>query len=180
MILDDEFPRRLAQTRAEKGLSQQELAQVTGIAAAQISRYESGKNVPRPGIVVKLAKALGASMTWLSTGDTPFAKESSTTDITLPTILRLQLEDVAKENGRSLSEEITARLEESFSPGAATEKKISELVSKELLRRLDKIEKERKETFDLQWKAMQAQLERLEKEIAKEKAAKFSKPHNEK
>ncbi|MBY0242956.1 MAG: helix-turn-helix domain-containing protein [Burkholderiaceae bacterium] len=66
MTLNDTFGGRLAQARGLIGLSQSELAEQTGIAAAQISRYESGRNTPRPAIVAKLASALSVTMEWLN------------------------------------------------------------------------------------------------------------------
>ena len=114
MTLDNDFTQRLAQLRAERGLSQQELADITGIAAAQISRYESGKNAPRPGIVAKLAKALDVSMEYLSTGQIPFSKSLVTTTIELPSILRYQLEEEALKFRRTLTEEVAYRLEQSL------------------------------------------------------------------
>ena len=72
MNSNDTLGGRLAQARAEKGLSQAELGDLAGIAPAQISRYESNRNVPRLGHISKLARSLAVSMHWLNTGaDTP-------------------------------------------------------------------------------------------------------------
>lgn len=40
-------------------MSQTDLAKVSGIAQAQVSRYERGANNPRPQVVHKLTAALG-------------------------------------------------------------------------------------------------------------------------
>lgn len=51
--------------------SQQGLAEVSGVAAAQISRYESGRSAPRAEIVAKLARALNVEFEWLAHGTGP-------------------------------------------------------------------------------------------------------------
>ena len=60
---------RLIKARSERGWSQQDLANSSGIAPAQISRYEVGSNRPRSVVVMRLAKALGVSYEWLQDGD---------------------------------------------------------------------------------------------------------------
>ncbi|WP_043113617.1 helix-turn-helix domain-containing protein [Pseudacidovorax intermedius] len=60
---------RLVKARAGHGWSQAELAEVSGVAAAQISRYEAGRSIPRSEIVAKLAKALAVRFEWLAYGD---------------------------------------------------------------------------------------------------------------
>ncbi|MDH0423655.1 helix-turn-helix domain-containing protein [Delftia tsuruhatensis] len=62
------FGSRLLLARVDKGLSQSELAEQAGVAAAQISRYEADKNSPRPHIAAKLAAALGVDVSWLVDG----------------------------------------------------------------------------------------------------------------
>lgn len=59
---------RLIRTRAERGWSQNELARRSGVAPAQLSRYESGKNTPRTEVLWKLATALSVDMLWLIDG----------------------------------------------------------------------------------------------------------------
>lgn len=59
---------RLVMARARAGYSQNELEELTGIAQTQLSRYESGRSIPRRAAVEKLASALGVAPTWLSLG----------------------------------------------------------------------------------------------------------------
>lgn len=59
---------RLIKARSGHGWSQADLAEVSGVAAAQISRYEAGRNKPRSEIVAKLAKALAVRFDWLAYG----------------------------------------------------------------------------------------------------------------
>lgn len=65
------FPERLQQVRIERGLSQTDLANAVNIAPGQINRYESGKNMPRPHLIAKLAGALGVFPDWLTSGSGP-------------------------------------------------------------------------------------------------------------
>ena len=60
---------RLIKARSGHGWSQQELSEVSGVAAAQISRYESGRNTPRPEVIAKLAKAVAVRFEWLAYGE---------------------------------------------------------------------------------------------------------------
>lgn len=50
-------------------MSQAELAAAAGVAAAQVSRYEADKNLPRPHVVARLASALSVDANWLMHGD---------------------------------------------------------------------------------------------------------------
>ena len=50
----------LKHLRTERGLRQGDLAEASGVAAAQISTYESGKGNPRLGTLEKLLIGLGA------------------------------------------------------------------------------------------------------------------------
>ena len=60
---------RLIQRRAQLGYSQEELSKLSGIAAAQISRYEAGINKPRATIIARLANHLAVPFSWLAYGD---------------------------------------------------------------------------------------------------------------
>ena len=59
---------RIVKARAGLGWSQLQLAEAAGVAPGQISRYESGKNTPRPQLVAKLAAAMNVSFEWLANG----------------------------------------------------------------------------------------------------------------
>jgi transcriptional regulator with XRE-family HTH domain len=55
------FAEKLAYLRAQKGLTQRELAAEAGIAWSMISKYESGKSAPRLKVLMRLAEALGVT-----------------------------------------------------------------------------------------------------------------------
>ncbi|HVN97193.1 MAG TPA: helix-turn-helix transcriptional regulator [Syntrophorhabdaceae bacterium] len=56
------FGRNLSSARKEKGLTQEELVRLSGVAISQIRRYEADKSSPTLDVVMKLAKALGVSL----------------------------------------------------------------------------------------------------------------------
>ena len=66
--MNEDFQHRLVKARSGHGWSQAELAEVSGVAPAQISRYELGKSKPRTEVVAKLAKAMAVSFDWLAYG----------------------------------------------------------------------------------------------------------------
>jgi transcriptional regulator with XRE-family HTH domain len=55
----EQFAQRLKELRAERGMTQADLAQKTGIAATYISKLESAGAAPGIDLVQKLAEALG-------------------------------------------------------------------------------------------------------------------------
>jgi len=69
--MDTALAQRIIKARSARGWSQADLAEISGIAPAQISRYEQGRNAPRPPVLAKLAKALEVDFDWLATGDSP-------------------------------------------------------------------------------------------------------------
>lgn len=52
----------LAKFRKEKGLTQQDLVSLSGVAISQIRRYETDKSSPSLDVIIKLAKSLGVSI----------------------------------------------------------------------------------------------------------------------
>ncbi|MDP9908693.1 helix-turn-helix domain-containing protein [Variovorax sp. KBS0712] len=60
---------RIAFARAARGMPQGGLAASSGIAATQVSRYETGRAVPRKLALARLAQALAVSLEWLATGE---------------------------------------------------------------------------------------------------------------
>jgi transcriptional regulator with XRE-family HTH domain len=60
---------RLQEWRTRRALSQQELADRAGTTKANISRIETGQQVPRPATIRKLAEALGIAPDELVTWD---------------------------------------------------------------------------------------------------------------
>jgi len=77
--MDDTLANRLVQARSLRGWSQMDLASSSGVAAAQISRYESGRSKPRTEIVARLAKALEVHFEWLLSGSEERAAPTSDT-----------------------------------------------------------------------------------------------------
>ena len=64
-----ELSERIKQAIDKSGKSQRQIARDAGITAATISRYISGERMPNAAIILKLAKACGASIEWLLTGE---------------------------------------------------------------------------------------------------------------
>lgn len=69
--MDNQLPQRLIQARAIRRMSQLNLATASGVAAAQISRYESGRSKPRAEVLARLSRALEVPFEWLLRGDFP-------------------------------------------------------------------------------------------------------------
>ncbi len=66
--MEQDLAQRLIKARSGHGWSQADLAEVSGVAAAQVSRYEAGRATPRPAVVAKLAKAMAVKFEWLAFG----------------------------------------------------------------------------------------------------------------
>lgn len=64
------FHQRLKELRKKKGLSQNELGDITSIHFTQISRYERGDTTPNAEVLTKLAKALDTTVDYLMNGTT--------------------------------------------------------------------------------------------------------------
>lgn len=64
-VNDMAFSERFSQLRKERGLTQNGLAELTGVHLTQIQRYESGAAQPTLDFMKKLAIALTASTDWL-------------------------------------------------------------------------------------------------------------------
>lgn len=67
--MKNELAQRLIKARSGHGWTQADLAEVSEVAAAQISRYEAGRSKPRPEVIAKLAKALAVRFEWLAYGE---------------------------------------------------------------------------------------------------------------
>ena len=130
MTDSDGLAKRLIAARSKQGLSQQALADASGVAAAQISRYESSRSAPRPEVTAKLAKALGVSFEWLLEGHGEGSESSDESaegaatyriSLALPLDLMDRLKNAAVAAERSLAHEMRLRLEASFSQSVASE-----------------------------------------------------------
>lgn len=62
---------RIAILRIAKGWSQTELARRIGVSASTVGMYEQGRREPSLGLLVRLAKELGATTDYLLMGETP-------------------------------------------------------------------------------------------------------------
>ena len=71
-----DFSNRLHQLRKEKGLTQQQLADLIGKSKTAISNYESGRIEPSIEELIKLSKVLNCSLDYLIIG-TENAKKST-------------------------------------------------------------------------------------------------------
>ena len=89
----------LKKVREAKGLSQKEVAGLIEMAQAQYSRIESGKTDPSFSVVVKIANALGFSLSELFKADDIFT-DVNTYDKTLMEKLRFldSLDDAEKKS----------------------------------------------------------------------------------
>ncbi len=56
------FGKNLAKARKEKGMTQEELVKISGVGISQIRRYEADKSAPSLDAIIKLVKAIGASI----------------------------------------------------------------------------------------------------------------------
>lgn len=56
-----DFPKRVAQFRKDRNLTQQELADRVGVKVLQIRRYEAGSSQPTLEVIKNLAIALGVT-----------------------------------------------------------------------------------------------------------------------
>lgn len=60
-----EFAERLKELRAEKGLSQMQVAQATGLSRSAIEFWENAQRVPNANAIVVLAKFYGVTTDYL-------------------------------------------------------------------------------------------------------------------
>jgi len=55
------FAEKLSKLRNERGLTQQEMAKLSGVGIAQMRRYEKGKSSPTLEVIKNIARTLGIS-----------------------------------------------------------------------------------------------------------------------
>ncbi|AMH00951.1 XRE family transcriptional regulator [Serratia liquefaciens] len=63
------FYERVSTARALNSMTQTELAKLAGVSQRQIAAYEAANSYPRPGVLHKLAEALGTTPEWLAAGE---------------------------------------------------------------------------------------------------------------
>lgn len=61
----EETARRLKKAMSDKGLRQQDLADLSGVSKSNISHYVNGKHIPDSFMAYRLAKVLNVDPTWL-------------------------------------------------------------------------------------------------------------------
>ena len=100
--MDTPLAQRITKARSSLGWSQAELAQASGIAAAQISRYEQGRSHPRPEAIGKLAKALNVQFEWLLTGEGPMDANLPVQEMSAPKDWVIESIDLPDESRQKL------------------------------------------------------------------------------
>lgn len=105
MTNNDTIAKRITEMRAERGMSQGELAAASEVAPAQISRYESGKNIPRANVLSKIAKALNVPYAYLAYGVMPdFSKSVKVNEDGVATLtLDLDLDEETLEKAKEMA-----------------------------------------------------------------------------
>ena len=100
----------LKRVREAKGISQKELAGLIDMAQAQYSRIEGGKTDPSFSTVVKIAKALGMSLSELFSADEIF-NDTNVYDKTLMEKLRFldSLDEVEKKSIYTLIDSLISK-----------------------------------------------------------------------
>ncbi len=64
--------RRLAKVRTEKGCTQEQLSNMTGLSIKMISAAENGHKAMRPENIIKICESLTISTDFLLRGESPF------------------------------------------------------------------------------------------------------------
>lgn len=72
-----EFSERLRRSIAERGLTQSELSQLSGVSKSSISRYISGAWKAKQDTLYDLARALNVSEAWLMGYDVPMERQET-------------------------------------------------------------------------------------------------------
>lgn len=80
------FSTRLISARTKIHMSQSSLAQAAQIAPTQLSRYETGKVIPKFDVMLRLSLVLGVSYSWLADGE----------DATVTLVRELEMEQLSE------------------------------------------------------------------------------------
>lgn len=96
--MTDLFAEKLTRLRTQKGLTQRDLAAMTGMSWSQISKYESGKAKPRKKALWALEEALDAK------GELSFFADGKKMSVPIPPDLYETFEEVASEAGMTMDE----------------------------------------------------------------------------
>lgn len=118
MARKSEIPARLKLARSQKKLSQKQLADLTGIAAPQISRYEKGANTPRFDAASKLAEALDLDVSSIMETDDGGEMDAIARAVQITTSVSPELyskiSESARKNLQPIDAEVRVRLMRSF------------------------------------------------------------------
>ena len=85
------FAQRLKHTIKNKGISQKELAEKTGVSPAAISGYLDGTYMPRKNTLSRMAQALGVDEDALL-GTSPFVKPLKNSEVRKVSVPLLDIE----------------------------------------------------------------------------------------
>lgn len=94
-----ELNERLKMLMKEKGLNQKELAKISGITEASMSKYLSGERTPRIDVIVNLANALQVTTDELIGND---IENDQMNLIRLKTVLARGMETMTQEEKKEL------------------------------------------------------------------------------
>ncbi|MCL2223087.1 MAG: helix-turn-helix transcriptional regulator [Oscillospiraceae bacterium] len=64
-----DFDKRLTKAMEERGISQADLCRLTGLASSMVSHYCTGQRMPSIAAALKIAKALGTTVSFLAYGE---------------------------------------------------------------------------------------------------------------
>lgn len=76
-----EFQDRLHHLRRERGMSQEDLAEVVDVTRQAVQKWESGASKPDMGNLIALSRYFGVTLDWLITGEEPEADTGGQTII---------------------------------------------------------------------------------------------------
>lgn len=63
------FGRRIRKVRADRGMTQMQVALLSGLTPTRVCGYEAGAHEPLAGQLYRLSMALGVTERWLLTGE---------------------------------------------------------------------------------------------------------------
>lgn len=148
--MNDTFGFRLRYYRTSLGLTQQQLAEKSGVSRKQISDFEKEiQNNPRPQTLFKLADALGVSFTDLQTEvDSKMTdiealnqNRSAEFKIELPIDVINFYKKLSEENGTSIDDELYLAVRRQLNTHEnALKNKHREKLDSEIIEKLDKLE----------------------------------------
>lgn len=85
------FSRRLAATRASRGMSMSTLAQMCGVTTSAVSNWEAGNSTPREESMNRIARSLGVTRDFLERGG-----DEAAPAMDINTILERAKQDLAR------------------------------------------------------------------------------------